>query len=99
MASLYITEFGQALDERGGISDALQMPPLAEQKLAIGAGTIQSAAWNAATKIVRIETDAICSVAFGANPVASVANMRMAANDSLLCRVSPGGKVAVIANT
>jgi hypothetical protein len=61
--------------------------------------TVLSAAFNAATKIVRLHTDAICSVAFGAAPVAAATNARLAAGATEYFGVSPGSKVAVITNT
>jgi hypothetical protein len=99
MASLYITEFAQLGQQQG---EAVQMPlgpPLAEQKLAIGGASTPSAAFNAATRLVRLHTDAICSVAFGAAPVAAATNARLAANTTEYYGVPPGSKVAVITNT
>ena len=105
MATLYITEF-QALGQSGmptwgttnGPTQAAQQPPIAEQTVAIGAST-QSAAFNAATVLVRLHTDAICSVLFGTNPTATTASARLAAGQTEYFGVAPGMKVAVITNT
>jgi len=107
MATLYITEF-QALGQAGlptsgfgpnGPTQAAQQPPVVDQTpLAIGAAT-QSAAFNAATTLVRLHADSVCSILFGANPTATTANARMAAGQTEYFGVLPGMKVSVIANT
>ena len=47
---------------------------------------------------VRVHADAICSIKFGSAPVATTANMRLAANQTEYFQVSPGDKVSVITN-
>jgi hypothetical protein len=106
MAVLYITEFSSST--MAGLTNtstpsypipAPMTPPVAEQHVAIGAMSAPSAAFNAATNFVMIETDAICSLAFGASPVAVTTAHRMAANEVRFYGVVPGQAVAVIANT
>lgn len=95
MAKLYVTEYG-------GLDPALVAvaPPLVDQTpVVIGAGSLQSAAFDAATTLVRIHTDAICSIAFGTNPTATANSQRMAANSTEYFAVKFGHKVAVITNT
>lgn len=75
------------------------MPPVAEQVVAIGVASAQSAAFNAETRMVGIHADAICSVAFGVNPTAVATNRRLAANSTEYFEVIAGHKVAVITNT
>jgi hypothetical protein len=100
MAKLYITEFaGQDLDMRGGLMPVALTPSVADQVLAIGGTSVQSAAFNAATGFVRLATDAVCSVKFGSAPTATVNTMRLAADSVEYLGVSPGDKVAVISNT
>lgn len=97
MAKLYVTEFGGA-----GLahSQTAQTPPIVEQNpVAIGATSAQSAAFDMATTVVRIHTDAICSIAFGTNPTASANTMRLAADATEYFSVKGGTKVAVITNT
>jgi hypothetical protein len=99
MAKLYVTEYVCA---PGTLRTADQIPqePGADQTpVVIGAGSLQSAAFAAATTHVRIHTDVICSVAFGANPTATANNSRMAAGTERLVAVRGGDKVAVITNT
>jgi hypothetical protein len=99
MAVLYISEFAGPTKTNDTEIGVFQAPPIAEQTVAIAAGSAQSAAFNALTNYVELETDAICSVKFGANPVATATSMRMAVNDRIQRRVTPGQQVAVIVNT
>lgn len=94
MAKLYVTEYRQdAYDAPLPVE-----PALADQVITFSTNT-QSAAFNAATRMVRIVADGICSVAFGANPTATTSNSRMAAGVERILKVQPGHKVAVITNT
>jgi hypothetical protein len=99
MATLYITEMG-GLGSGGGDEYAQvgYMPATAEQTLAIGGSSVASAAFNTGTRIVRLHTDAICSIAIGAAPVATAVKFRMAAGATEYVGVQSGHKVAVITN-
>jgi hypothetical protein len=102
MAVLYITEFSDLAQTIRGAADFPQEPALAEQTVAIGAGSVQSSAFNAATTYVRIAADAVCSITFGTNPTATATKRRIAANVPGECFGVPVGqsyKVAVITNT
>lgn len=100
MAVVFITEYADIVSTIRGATAIPVDPPLAEQTVAIGAGSLQSAAFNAATKFVRIHTDAICSInCNAANPTATATNGRFAANQTEFRGVSPGNKLAVITNT
>jgi hypothetical protein len=99
MAVLFISEYAeQARDLRGYLVAAGQEPTLAEQQVAIGGSSTQSAALNAKTAFVRVHTDAVCYVAFGTNPTASSSQKRLAANSTEFFGVPAGKafKVAVI---
>lgn len=99
MATLYVSEYSrQCIDYLQLTVAAPQEPSIAEQNVTIGVGSTQSAAFNAATKFVRVHTDAICSVAFGANPTAVATAKRMAAGQTEFFGVRPGDKIAVITN-
>lgn len=75
-------------------------PALAYQQLSISGSSVQSAAFNAGTRIVRLHADAPCRVAFGTNPTASVgASLRLNAGATEYFNVQPGHKVAVITST
>lgn len=98
MSKLYIAEFsGVALTASDGAAIA-PMPAINEQVVDFTAGATASAAFNAATRIVRIHTDAICSLAFGPTPVATVANARLIAGQTEYFGVVPGQKVSAIVN-
>jgi hypothetical protein len=101
MAVLYITEFNDEAQTVRGRAPFAQQPAIAEQTVVIGAGSLQSSAFNATTTFVRIEADAICSITFGTNPTATATKARMAANGVEYFGVPVGQsyKVAVITNT
>jgi hypothetical protein len=102
MAVLFIAEYVQPAQFEGGNVVAFpQEPPIAEQTVAIGGASVQSAAFNAKTTFVRIHTDVICSVKFGTNPTASATTARMAGGQERFVGVPVGQafKVAVITNT
>lgn len=97
MAKLYVTEFERPRNQWVNVANT---PPLVDQTpVVIGAGSLQSAAFNSKTAVVRVATDAICSIAFGSNPTATVNNMRMAADQVEYFSVQPNQMIAVIANT
>ncbi len=99
MAVLYITEYSILGVITGKSTAIAKAPPVAEQTVAIGGSSVASSAFNAATKFVRLHTDAICSVSFGSAPTATATTMRMAANQTEYFAVSPSAKVAVITNS
>ena len=98
MAFVYISEFA-ALANVSGCPVAM-MPPIAEQKVAIGAET-DSNAFNAATRFIRVQNDAICSIAIGTAPTASTSTLRLAADSTEYFGVPLAGsyKLSVITNT
>jgi hypothetical protein len=110
MSVITITEYaGLAYPQVGGIQAQVpQEPPLAEQAIAITGSTAQSAAFNAATTLVRINIDgtAACAITFGTNPTATTPSAgagsgRLAANQTEFRGVPRGQsyKVAFIATT
>lgn len=105
MAKLYVTEFSKnahmwAGGETISAPQADDNPAYVEQvPVVIGAGNLVSAAFGGATRLIRVHTDVICSIAIGSAPVADVNTMRMAAGQTEYFGVKPGHKIAVIANT
>lgn len=104
MATLYITEFArQGRDLAGYVNQngACEQPPIAEQTVAIGASSAASAAFNAKTTTIRVHTDVICSISFGAAPTAAATNARLAAGQTeyFCVPANSGLKIAVITNT
>lgn len=105
MAVLYITEYVST-----GTNNARLVPVGleigADQTLAISGTSGQSVALKNSTQLVRLHTDAICSVLFGANPTAVIASgtagsKRLAANQTeyFAVPVNSGYKIAVISTT
>lgn len=98
MAVLYISEYHQLAIAGGAVVAAGVEPALVEQIVAVGAGSAVSAPFSGATRFVRVHTDSICSIAFGAAPTALTAMKRLAAGQTEFFGVQPGHSVAVIAN-
>lgn len=99
MANLYITEF-VAIPKDGPYGTSTPMPvgatpAIAEQKVAFTT-TTQSAAFNAATRYVRVISDTNCHLAFGANPTATTSSMRVVADVPEYFGVVAGQKVAAV---
>lgn len=99
MATVYVSEYVDTPVYIGQSIPAGNEAAVAEQHIAITGASTQGAAFNAQTKFVRVHVDAICSIAFGPNPTATVTVKRMAANATEFFGVRPGDTIAVIANT
>lgn len=101
MAMVYITEYAEISNlPVGRVGQMPRDPPVTEQTVAISVSSVQSAAFNSATKLIRIHTDAVCSIVIGSNPIATSANARFATNQTEYRDVSAGGlKLAVITNS
>lgn len=102
MAFAFITEFtslGYVGTTPTQTIQAPGCPEVAQQQVAIGVGSAQSAAFNANTKFIRVNVDAVCSIKIGTDPTAAVTAQRMAANQTEFYAVAPGQKIAVIANS
>lgn len=99
MAYLFITEYDRLGNDTRSDVEVGREPAIATQRIAISGSSAQSAAFNANTKFVRLHTDAICSISFGANPTATTSTPRMAADTTEYFGVTGGHKVAVITNT
>jgi len=97
---LDISEYSaQALDNRGTTIPTGVEPAIAFQQVAIGAGSVQSAVFNSATTFVRLHTDVVCRVQFGASPTAAATTMRLAAGSTEFFGVSRGARIAAITST
>jgi hypothetical protein len=76
------------------------VPPVAEQTVAVGAGSVQSAVFNNNTNLVQLCADVNCSVEFGTNPTATTTTMRLPSNVIIYFGLAQTGlRLAVIANT
>jgi len=105
MAWLYITEYAALHVAQGQAGQMPVEPPIVEQAIANTGGSTQSNPFNAATRFVRIHTDAICAIEFGLNPVAVPAGPtgtgRMVAGQTEYRSIPPnqGFMVAVCASS
>ena len=75
-----------------------QYPPNAEQVLAISGSPTSSNPFQPQTTLIRVHTDAICSIEIGQSPTATTSTARMAANQTEYFGVYPGHSISVIAN-
>lgn len=102
MALLYVTEYPDLPGDFARYApQVVREPPIVDQPpVGIAATAAASAAFNPRTRIVRLHSDAICSVAFGLpGVVATAQNQRLAANQTEYKMVIPGHVVSVITNT
>ena len=106
MAKLYITEYPELAQDTLGramlVGKNRPAGQLDQTPVAIGVEA-KSAAFAADTHVIRVETDAICSVKVGpvdgSEPLATVNNARLAAGQTEFFHVLPGWKLSVISNT
>lgn len=98
---LFISEFSSRRNARDGMDPFPAQPAAVEQTIAVGAGSVQSAAFATATDLVRVTTDVVCSIRFGANPTATAGSMRLAAGtvDYFSVPAGQAHRIAVIVNT
>lgn len=99
MAVLYVSEYSSVLADIAGAVQIGMEPAIVEQSVAITGGSVQSSAFNAATRFVRVHADSVCSILFGSNPTAVATAKRMAANTTEYFGTMAGQKVAVISNS
>lgn len=95
MAKVYIAEHARMPSTLQGVAPGRV---IAEQTVAIGVEA-KSSAFNAATRVIRVHADAICSIAIGANPTATVNTRRISADQTEYWEVEQGDKISVITNT
>ena len=101
---LYISEYASPPIMNGLQIAAGAWPVITVQRIEITGSSVQSAAFNAATKFVRLNCTAVCAVAAGLNPTASTGadgvSERLAANQTeFFVPLEPALIVAVIATT
>lgn len=97
MANLYIAEYQElARDVNGQLVLAPKDPPVAEQTVAIGAASAQSAAFQKSTRFIRIKTRAGCHVVIDSNPTATTAKAHFESGQTEIRGVNGQDKLAVI---
>lgn len=99
MAVLYITELRDIGGGGNFPANIAHAPSLAKQTVAIGGSSVASTAFGPNTTMIRVHTDAICSIDIRTAPVATATTERMAANQTEYWAINPGDKIAVITNT
>lgn len=100
MANIWISEFdltGTQFDDNAGRLNVpvVAEPPTAAQNVTFTTAT-QSAAFNAATKLIRMVSDADCHVAFGADPTADTDDEKLIAGIPEWRAVTAGHKVSIV---
>jgi len=100
MSKLYISEYADLASGvgSGGTAQIVSESAVATQVVDFSGGVVSSNAFNARTRIIRIHTDAICSVRFDGS-ASTTSHMRMVADQTEYFGVQPGSKLSVIANT
>jgi len=99
MAKLYITEFKRMPNNRADIGGEPQMatlPSLGTQVVTFTTTSVQSVAFGANTRFVRIQADADTCIRGGSNPTAVTTDMRITAGVPEYFGVNPGDKIAAI---
>jgi hypothetical protein len=101
MTTLYVTEYATIAGLPATANGQVPLePPIADYTVAFGSA---SPAFQAATRMVRLHCDAVCSVLFGPAGAtnATTTNQRMAANQTEYHGVPEGRGfvVSVVANT
>lgn len=96
MAKLYISEHASLA--QNGTAQVVVQPPLAVQVVDFSGGVALSAAFNAQTNIIRVHTDAVCSIRFDGSS-ATTSYPRMSAGQTEYFGVQPRSKVSAISNT
>lgn len=100
MALVDVSEYTRlGRDAQNSVIQTGAEPARVQQQVAIAAGSTQSAAFDSATRYVRVHTDAAVRIAFGLNPTAAATSMRMAAGATEFFEVQPGHKIATITTT
>jgi len=98
-ANLYISEFTNGLAQVGSTQPQIfPQAALADQTVAVGGASVQSAAFNSKTHAVMLVCDTGCSIAIGGNPTATTSNYLLFKGAPMKFGVIPGQKIAVIAN-
>lgn len=95
MAKVYISEYSNL----GKADIVAREPSVATQVVAIGGTSAQSSAFGAGTNVIRVHTDAVCSISIGENPTATADTLRMSAGQTEYFGVTPAHKIAVITNS
>lgn len=97
MAKLFITEFQylENANDIGGVPQVARLPGTT-QAVTYTTTSVQSTAFAATTRFVRVVSDGAGFLAYGSNPTATVNSMRIAADSPEYFGIAAGQKLAVI---
>lgn len=100
MAKLYVTEFSAQHTDQGRPVPVAYCPLITNNNVAITGGSVQSAVFSKNTNIIRVHSDAICSIKIGLNPTATTDDARFAQNQTEYFgfEAGQGFQIAVIQN-
>lgn len=101
-SKMYISEYSNAGLAIGQIVQVASEPAITDQTpVDYSGGVASSAAFNAATNIVRVLCTSTCSIKFGTSPTAATTNKPLAAGSPEYFAVPVGQsfKISVISNT
>lgn len=103
MAKVFISEYPELAQDTLGrpmlVGKNRTSGQLDQTPVNIGGASVQSSAFADDTNVIRVHTDAICSIKIGPNPTATADSARLAAGQTEFFHVKPGWKIAVITNS
>ena len=99
MASLLVTEYSNVGRGYSGYPLPFPQEPAVAIQAVTFTTTTASAAFNAATRIVRVVADANCHVIVAASPTATTSHTYMAAGEPMTFAVEPGSSLKIAAVT
>jgi hypothetical protein len=97
-ATLFVSEYTNIGSINTNTTPWPPGPVVASQTVAVGGASVQSAAFGSTTKLVSLFCDIGCSISIAANPTATTVLQVLQQGITYSFPVSPGQKVAVIAN-
>ena len=96
--AVYISEFTRlVVDDNGASLPLAPVPAVAEQRVAVGGASAQSAAFGANVRFVMVHAKSAAGLAFGPDPTAVNNRHVIGAGETRWYAVRPGDKIAVIA--
>lgn len=98
MATAYITGYQFVGVQHGSIVPVAFEPAVDNQTVTF-TSAVQSSAFNADTRLIRLIADADCHLLFGENPTATASHQMVPADTEIWRMVVPGQRVSVYDGT
>lgn len=95
MSNLNVTEYAGVARGSGQSVQIVQLPPITTQNVSFTATPGQSAAFNAKTTVIRVQADADCFLAVGADPTAATTDLPLTSGVAEYFSVIAGYKISV----